>query len=60
MVSIAYLDDNVVEHIQVKKVEGDTEWQFSNPTEVLAVALDAEPPVTYILVEDDLNWRSSQ
>jgi Holliday junction resolvase RusA-like endonuclease len=56
---VAYLDDRVVERVIVQKFEPKVEWEFSAPSERLAVALEMEPPVVYIRVDDDLSWRSA-
>jgi Holliday junction resolvase RusA-like endonuclease len=57
MIGAAYLDDRVVERVVVQKFEPDGGWEFLAPSEQLAVALDVEPPVVYIRVDDDLSWR---
>lgn len=57
---IAYPDDRFVERLSVNKVEEGELWEFPSPSEMLARALDAEPPVTYVRVDDDLSWRHSE
>jgi hypothetical protein len=51
------MDDNDVERVLVQKFEPHIEWEFSNPSDQIAAALDADPPVVYIRVDDDLSWR---
>jgi len=60
MIGIAYLDDRVVERVTVQKFEPDVGWEFRTPSDRLALALDVEPPVLYIRVDDDLVWRRVQ
>lgn len=57
MIGVAYLDDREVERVLVQKFEPQFERVFTDPSEELAAALDAEPPVVYIRVDDDLSWR---
>ncbi|MBK1624358.1 RusA family crossover junction endodeoxyribonuclease [Afifella marina] len=60
MKGVSYLDDRSVERIAAQKFEPEEDWQCVAPTEQLAFALDMEPPVIYIRVEDDLHWRRFQ
>jgi hypothetical protein len=57
LVGIAYLDDRVVERVLAQKFEPDADWSFVQPSETLSAALDTEPPVVYIRVDDDFGWR---
>ncbi len=57
LVRVAYIDDKDVERVVVQKFEPQDEWNFSDPDEQLAAALDAAPPVVYVRVDDDLSWR---
>lgn len=57
MIGVAYPTDQVIEQVVVQKFEPDTPWEFTSPTDQLAVALDTPPPVVYIRVDDDLRWR---
>ncbi len=41
-------DDKDVERVVVQKFEPQDEWNFSDPGEQLAAALDAAPPVVYV------------
>lgn len=54
---VAYIDDREIERVVVQKFEPDLGWSFDQPSEMLARALDAEKPVVYVRVEDDLAWR---
>jgi crossover junction endodeoxyribonuclease RusA len=57
LTKVAYLDDKVVERVIVQKFEPKVDWAFSAPSDQLADALEMEPPVVYIRVDDDLSWR---
>lgn len=57
LVGVVYLDDRQVERIVAQKFEPDVDWSFDRPSEVLSAALDAEAPVVYIRVDDDVAWR---
>lgn len=57
LIAIAYTDDRDVERVVVQKFEPDVAWSFDQPSEMLAGALDAEKPVVYIRIDDDLAWR---
>jgi crossover junction endodeoxyribonuclease RusA len=57
LVGVAYIDDRIVECVIVQKFEPEVEWEFSAPSDRLALALDIEPPVVYVRVDDDLSWR---
>lgn len=54
---IAYLDDKFVERVVVQKFEPLVGWELAAPSDQLAQALDMEPPVVYVRVDDDLSWR---
>jgi crossover junction endodeoxyribonuclease RusA len=41
----------------VQKFEPKVDWEFSAPSDQLALALEMEPPVVYIRVDDHLGWR---
>ncbi|MES2445251.1 MAG: RusA family crossover junction endodeoxyribonuclease [Pseudomonadota bacterium] len=60
MIGVAYLDDKIVERVTVQKFEPEGGWEFLAPSDRLAFALDIEPPVVYIRVNDDLSWRRVQ
>jgi hypothetical protein len=47
----------VVERVVVQKFEPEGGWNFSNPSDRLSAALDKQPPVVYVCVDDDLSWR---
>jgi crossover junction endodeoxyribonuclease RusA len=57
LIGVAYQDDRVVERVVAQKFEPEVEWSFDEPSEILSAALDAEAPVVYIRVDDDLAWR---
>ncbi len=57
MVRIAYADDREVERVTVQRFEPLDQWEFSDPSAQLVAALDNDPPVVYIRVDDDLSWR---
>jgi crossover junction endodeoxyribonuclease RusA len=58
LITVAYLDDSVVERVVAQKFEPDADWEFTRPSAQLAAALDNGPPVVYVRVDDDLKWRS--
>jgi hypothetical protein len=57
LVGVAYMDDKDVERVVIQKFEPGVEWVFADPREKLAAALDTDPPVVYIRIDDDLSWR---
>lgn len=63
MIGVIYVDDKTVERVVVQKIEPATVWQFSEPSEQLAAALEMASasevpvPVVYLLVSNDLTWR---
>jgi crossover junction endodeoxyribonuclease RusA len=57
LVGVAYMDDKDVERVVIQKFEPGVEWFFADPREELAAALDTDPPVVYIRIDDDLSWR---
>ncbi len=57
MITVAYKDDQIVERVLAQKFEPDIEHVFRNISVKLAEALDADPPVVYVRVDDDLSWR---
>lgn len=59
LVGVAYSNDRVVERVVAQKFEPETDWVISDPSEVLALALDISPPVVYIRVDDDIEWRQA-
>ncbi|MEO5372878.1 MAG: RusA family crossover junction endodeoxyribonuclease [Alphaproteobacteria bacterium] len=58
LIGVAYLDDKTVERVVVQKFEPEVDWSFVNPSEQLTAALDTDPPVVYVRVDDDLGWRT--
>lgn len=63
LIGIAYLDDNSIERATVQKFEPAVDWEFSEPSEQLAAALDTATasenptPVVYVHIANDLSWR---
>lgn len=57
LINVAYMNDRDVERVIVQKFEPEVEWDFADPSDWLARALDTAPPVVYIRVDDDLSWR---
>lgn len=57
LVHVAYPDDRHVERLVIQKFEPEIDWDFAGPSDGLAAALDAQPPVVYVRVDDDLRWR---
>ncbi len=58
LANVAYVNDNDVERIVAQKFEPEVDWSFADPSFQLAAALETDPPVVYIRVDDDLGWRS--
>lgn len=54
-----YDDDSLIERIVAQKFEPGAVFGFNNPSEVLSDALDAEPPVVYVRVTDDIHEELS-
>jgi crossover junction endodeoxyribonuclease RusA len=48
-----YLDDGQVQRVLVQKFESIRAFQFENPTATLATAIDTEPPVVYIRIDNE-------
>jgi Holliday junction resolvase RusA-like endonuclease len=57
MIRIAYVDDRAVERLVVQKFEPAAPRDFADPSLQLVAALDFDPPVVYIRIDDDLSWR---
>jgi crossover junction endodeoxyribonuclease RusA len=60
MVTIVYPDDQLLERIVVQKFEPGVEAVFQAPTMTLERAIEMEPPVIYVRIDDDLSWRQVQ
>ena len=58
MINIAYLNDRVIERVLAQKFEPGVERTFAGVTQKLAATLDADAPVVYIRVDDDIRWRT--
>jgi crossover junction endodeoxyribonuclease RusA len=57
MVAIIYPDDRILERIIVQKFEPGSEAVFHSLTPALEQAVETDPPVVYIRIDDDLGWR---
>lgn len=57
LIGVVYPDDQIIERVSAQKFEPEVDWSFDQPSETLAAALDTEPPVVYVRVDDDLSWR---
>jgi Holliday junction resolvase RusA-like endonuclease len=60
MVTIIYPDDRLLERIIVQKFEPGVESVFRSLTPTLEQAVETDPPVIYIRIDDDLSWRQVQ
>jgi crossover junction endodeoxyribonuclease RusA len=59
MVHRVYSDDQLVERVVVQKFEPERVFAFQNPSEVLLTALEAEEPVVYLRITNDLHEELS-
>jgi crossover junction endodeoxyribonuclease RusA len=57
MVTIIYPNDRLLDRIIVQKFEPGVEAVFHSLTPTLEEAIDTDPPVVYIRIDDDLSWR---
>jgi crossover junction endodeoxyribonuclease RusA len=57
MVTVIYPDDRLLERIIVQKFEPGVEAVFRSLTPTLERAVETDPPVIYIRIDDDLSWR---
>jgi crossover junction endodeoxyribonuclease RusA len=57
MTDVIYPDDRHLERVIVQKFEPGIEFVMHSLTPTLEQATDAEPPVIYIRIDDDLSWR---
>lgn len=60
MVTIIYPDDRLLDRIIVQKFEPGVESVFRSLTPTLEQAVETDPPVIYIRIDDDLSWRQVQ
>ena len=58
LIGVAYLNDRQIERVLVQKFEPAFAPAFVAPTGQLAAALDIDPPLVYIRIDDDLSWRT--
>ena len=49
-----YVDDSQVERVWVQKFERERSFQIEDPTAKLAGAIDTEPPVVYIRIDNEI------
>jgi len=57
MITIIYPNDQLLERIIVQKFEPGVESVFHSLTPTLERAVETDPPVIYIRIDDDLSWR---
>jgi crossover junction endodeoxyribonuclease RusA len=57
MVAVIYPNDRLLERIIVQKFEPEVEFVFQSLTPALEEAVETDPPVIYIRIDDDLSWR---
>lgn len=57
MVAVIYPNDRLLERIVVQKFEPGVEFVFHSLTPMLERAIETDPPVVYIRIDDDLSWR---
>ncbi|MEA2882320.1 MAG: crossover junction endodeoxyribonuclease RusA [Bradyrhizobium sp.] len=50
-----YVNDSQVERVWVQKFESDKSFRIDNPTVRLAAAIDAEPPIVYIRIDNEIS-----
>jgi len=50
-----YVNDAQVERVWVQKFESEKSFRIDNPTVKLAAAIDAEPPIVYIRVDNEIS-----
>jgi Holliday junction resolvase RusA-like endonuclease len=58
LIFVAYLDDRVVERVLVQKFEQYVDKTIAGRSIQLSMALNADRPVVYVRVDDDLRWRA--
>lgn len=49
-----YVDDSQVQRVWVQKFERERSFQIEDPTAKLAGAIDTEPPVVYIRIDNEI------
>jgi crossover junction endodeoxyribonuclease RusA len=63
LIGVTYLHDRMVEMVTVQKFEPQVDWEITNQSEQLTLALDrinaseAPTPMVYVHIADDLSWR---
>ena len=54
---VFYNSDRLIERIIAQKVEPGVIVTFDRVTPTLGQVLDMDPPVIYVRIDDDLEWR---
>ncbi len=57
MVAVIYPNDRLLERIIVQKFEPGVEAVFHSLTATLERAVETNPPLIYVRIDDDLSWR---
>jgi hypothetical protein len=57
MINVIQSNDRLLERVMVQKFEPDVEFVIHSLTLTLEEATEAEPPVIYIRIDDDMSWR---
>jgi crossover junction endodeoxyribonuclease RusA len=57
MATVIYPNDRLLERVVAQKFEPGIVFVFRSLTPILEQAIQAEPPVLYIRIDDDLSWR---
>lgn len=57
MITVIYPDDRLLERVIVQKFEPGVVSNFNSLTSTLEEATEADRPVIYIRIDDDLSWR---
>ena len=50
-----YVNDSQVERVWVQKFESEKSFRIDNPTVKLAAAIDTEPPIVYIRIDNEIS-----
>ncbi len=57
MLFVIYPNDRRIERVVVQKFEPGVATVFQSLTPMLEQAIETDPPVIYIRIDDDLSWR---
>lgn len=55
-----YVDDQQVERVVAQKFESGGAARIDNPTPKLAEALDKEPPIVYIRIDNEISRNNNK